>query len=267
MTLGKVMAAVFSAYIPTIILVPAIFKLLKRGGAVVYNYRGRPVINAGGLGLLLGAIPSLFFLGVPPFFLTALLGMALLGLLDDLLGSGEARGMRGHFARLLRGELTTGAVKALGGGFLALWLATRIKTSIAEILLAALCIALMTNTLNLLDLRPGRALKFFWLGVCAFIWFHPGAALYLCPLAGASLAYLPYEMAEEGMLGDTGANVLGLALGAAAAWALPAATQAALVAFLLLLHLYAEKYSLTRAIETRPWLAFFDRLGTGRQDN
>ena len=45
--------------------------------------------------------------------LVAALGFFAVGLLDDLAGSGRARGFRGHLRAIIRGELSTGAIKAL----------------------------------------------------------------------------------------------------------------------------------------------------------
>ncbi|MGH9151429.1 MAG: hypothetical protein ACRD03_03265, partial [Acidimicrobiales bacterium] len=42
-------------------------------------------------------------------------GMALVGLLDDLAGGDDARGFRGHLTALAAGRLTTGGAKLLGG--------------------------------------------------------------------------------------------------------------------------------------------------------
>ena len=85
-----------------------------------------------------------------------------------------------------------------------------------DVLLGAGVIAGTANLLNLLDLRPGRALK---------------AGLLLgAPLAGGPArrgrrrrrsapppALLPADLDEEIMLGDTGANALGALLGVALA--------------------------------------------------
>ncbi len=50
----------------------------------------------------------------------AALGFCLVGLLDDIAGTGEERGLRGHLTALLRdGRMTTGGLKLLAGGAIA----------------------------------------------------------------------------------------------------------------------------------------------------
>jgi hypothetical protein len=75
------------------------------------NYRGRPVLYPLGVILLAGA--GLALAAGPSRWLAFLLGVGCLGLTDDLVG-GEPRGLRGHGLALLRGELSTGPIKAVG---------------------------------------------------------------------------------------------------------------------------------------------------------
>jgi hypothetical protein len=95
-----------------------------------------------------------------------------LGLADDVFGTAEARGFRGHLRALAGGRLTTGGLKLLGIGVTALvygaaaaapeWEpSTEPARYVATWLLAALVIALSANLLNLFDLRPGRAIKIY----------------------------------------------------------------------------------------------------------
>ena len=49
----------------------------------------------------------------------AAVGFGLFGLLDDLAGSTARRGFRGHVGALRQGELTTGLLKLVGGGLVA----------------------------------------------------------------------------------------------------------------------------------------------------
>ena len=51
--------------------------------------------------------------------LIVVLGLGLLGLLDDLAGVDEGGGFRGHLRQLARGRLTTGSVKLFGGAAVA----------------------------------------------------------------------------------------------------------------------------------------------------
>ncbi len=258
-------------YLLTFLALPAFLKLLQEGGATRSNYRGEQIPT--GVGFLF--IPVYFltvlllfkWYGGEPlfFFLLGIVFFACLGIIDDLLGSRSSRGLKGHFGSLLRGKLTTGALKALGGGIGAVLLAVMSFPSRPwwEVLTGALVMALSANTINLFDLRPGRAIKIF------FLWFFVllGAkgsgvsVVLLFPLFGCLLAYAPYDLGAKGMLGDTGANLLGISLGMATAWVLPFATQLVVVGLLVLLHLFTESSSLTKVIEENRILRFLDHLG------
>lgn len=106
-------------------------------------------------------------------------GSVALGLADDAFGDRSIRGFRGHLSALAAGRLTTGMVKLLGIGMLAMIAATGIAAAIGQVdswvtsaqggaqqafviaawVLATIVIALSANLVNLTDLRPGRALK------------------------------------------------------------------------------------------------------------
>jgi UDP-GlcNAc:undecaprenyl-phosphate/decaprenyl-phosphate GlcNAc-1-phosphate transferase len=148
-------------------------------------------------------------------------------------------------------------VKALGGAALALALAWSVRPG-PFVLLSAALIALTANAFNLLDLRPLRTLKLFWLlgGLLAV----PGPPL-LRHLLVLSLLYAPLEARRRLMLGDTGSNALGGAVGMVSVLLLPVWAQALTVLLLLAFHLWAERYSLTAWIEAHPLAKRLDDLG------
>jgi UDP-N-acetylmuramyl pentapeptide phosphotransferase/UDP-N-acetylglucosamine-1-phosphate transferase len=123
---------------------------------------------------------------------------------------------------------------------------------------SALLIALSANLLNLLDLRPLRTLKGFWLLSAGLLW---AADPLLSLLWGLSLPYARLEARRRVMLGDTGANALGGVVGVSAALLLPLWAQAAVVALLLGFHLWAEKHSLSAWIEAHAWARRIDGWG------
>jgi UDP-N-acetylmuramyl pentapeptide phosphotransferase/UDP-N-acetylglucosamine-1-phosphate transferase len=63
------------------------------------------------------------------------------------------------------------------------------------------------------------------------------------------------------MLGDTGANYLGFALGCWLVMFAPEWLQLLSICLLVYLHWYAEKSSITKAIEHNRVLQWIDRLG------
>ncbi|MGQ9696472.1 MAG: hypothetical protein ACUVRO_00570 [Armatimonadota bacterium] len=200
-------------------------------------------------------------------FIGTALYFAVLGLVDDIYGNGSVRGIRGHLAALLRGKITTGAVKALGGGVGALAVAfTTPHGGVPDALLNALLVVLCANALNLLDTRPARAGSAYVLFAIPVMVLWPASktppALPALLLA-ALLAYLPAERRRQTMMGDTGSNMLGAVLGLYCAAALSLTAKMAAAAALIWLHVYTEKHSLSEVIEKRPLLAWLDHALRG----
>jgi UDP-GlcNAc:undecaprenyl-phosphate/decaprenyl-phosphate GlcNAc-1-phosphate transferase len=185
--------------------------------------------------------------------IVAAVGAAAFGAYDDLAGSGERRGFRGHLGALRHGEVTTGTVKLGGIGVTALLSAVVTGGPATDIILNAGLVAGGANLLNLFDLRPGRAIK------VAVAIGTPGAMATAAPVA-AALALLPEDLGERAMLGDAGANALGALLGARAA-VLPRPARLALLAGIAGLTAASEKVSFTKVIERTPALRWLDMLG------
>jgi UDP-GlcNAc:undecaprenyl-phosphate/decaprenyl-phosphate GlcNAc-1-phosphate transferase len=190
-------------------------------------------------------------------------GAAAFGAYDDLAGSGDRRGFRGHFGALRHGEVTTGTVKLGGIGVTGIVSAALAGGSALDVILNAGLIAGGANLINLFDLRPGRAIK---VAAAAGALIAPagalGAAPPLAPLPplAAALALLAEDLGERAMLGDCGANALGAMLGAAAA-GLPRSARVALLAGIAALTVASEKVSFTKVIERTPALRWLDMLG------
>ena len=86
-------------------------------------------------------------------------------------------------------------------------------------------------------------------------WMLAAAAL------GGLAVYAPWDLNEEAMLGDAGANSQGALLGAALAASLGLLGAAVTLALLLALHAYTENHSLSRLIERVPLLRRIDAWG------
>ncbi len=195
-------------------------------------------------------------------------GAAAFGAYDDLAGSGDRRGFRGHLGALRHGEVTTGAVKLGGIGATGIVSAVLAGGSPADAVINAGLVAGGANLLNLFDLRPGRAIK---VAVASGVLIGAagqddvaaprlGAALAVLPPLAAALALLPEDLGERAMLGDAGANALGAMLGASAA-GLPRTARIALLAGITGLTAASEKVSFTKVIERTPALRRLDMLG------
>jgi UDP-GlcNAc:undecaprenyl-phosphate GlcNAc-1-phosphate transferase len=227
------------------------------------NFQGRPIGSAGGLLFLIGAAWAAHFGGLVDVLLAAgAAAFGLLGLIDDRWGDHSYKGLGGHLRAAGAGKLTTGLVKAVGGGLVALGVAWVLRPGPWALLSGAL-IALCANLANLLDLRPLRTLKLFWAGSLATSAWAPPFLLFLL---GLSIPYAFLEARRKVMLGDTGSNTLGAALGLSGAWILPLWAQGALVALLVLFHAWAERHSLTAWIEAHPWAKAIDRWGWNAEE-
>lgn len=261
------------------IFFPLVIRMLTASGRWQENFRGDsiptsagvlfiPVLAFAELALILIA-PEALQTGTVAFqqniaFAGLVAGLCVLGLIDDVYGGRRARGFRGHLAALLKGEPTTGLIKAAGGGLLALaaasWLAAQPSF---EILTDGLLIALAINLFNLLDLRPGRALKWWFWALAMLLAFTPGreAWLFVAIAAGAALWLFPYDLKARVMLGDAGSNVLGGVAGFAAVATLGSAPRLVILLVLIALNLVSEKWSFSAIIDAVPPLRWFDELG------
>jgi len=158
-------------------IAPAVLRALGAGGHTKANYRGRELPFPLGVLTLAAAVLALIPLELlqrlasarllhPELLPIALyaLGVIALGLVDDVFGAPppgrpQRRGWRGHGAAALRGEVSTGVLKAAGSLGLALLAMSYRNLSDGRWLLAAAVLVLATNLFNLLDLRPGRSIK------------------------------------------------------------------------------------------------------------
>ncbi len=245
------------------------YALLNRrppGGAKLWsrtNHRGEPVTLLEGPAVAAGAMVGA--LAVHPAIAAAGAGAAAFGGYDDLAGSGDRRGFRGHISALAEGEVTTGAVKLAGIGATGLASSVMAGGSPADVVINTGLIAGGANLLNLFDLRPGRAIKVTIGSACLIsaLAGKDGAAATAATAVpvGAALALLPEDLGERAMLGDCGANALGAMLGTAAAVTLPRPARLALLAGIAGLTAASEKVSFTKVIERAPALRWLDMLG------
>ena len=184
------------------------------------------------------------------------------GILDDIIGNRDVSGLKGHFKSLLNGKLTTGGFKALFGGFIGLVISIAISKNIYDIVINTLIIALSTNLMNLLDLRPGRAIKGY-LVISIVLLFTLGEYTrnLLLLIFPNVIAYFNQDLKAKAMMGDTGSNVLGISIGILFVMGYSLKVRLIWLAFLIFIHILTEKYSLTKIIENNKFLNFIDKLG------
>ncbi|GHG53660.1 hypothetical protein GCM10011331_19370 [Flavimobilis marinus] len=193
-------------------------------------------------------------------------GAGAFGLHDDLHEDTKVKGLRGHLGALREGTVTTGALKVAGIGasaFVAAVLLTRGRgpARAADVVVNTGLIAGTANLLNLLDLRPGRALKAGSAVAAALVLGGPGVARGAgCAVLGAAAAAAPADLAERDMLGDSGANALGAVLGAGLSTA-PRPVRLLALTGVVGLTLASERVSFSRVIEQTPALRRIDSWG------
>lgn len=264
------LAGLAAAFLLARRLTPSLAAFLARRGLLAASYRREPIPTCLGLVVLAAALPG--YIGAATLLpgeraavmgtASAVLLAALAGLVDDVAGEGDPKGVRGHLAALRGGRWTAGTLKAAGLAGAGLLAAAATATDAVRFALTTLLVPLAANAVNGFDLRPGRAGKAFLAGALLLaVMRAPLGLLLVAPLAGGLAGYLPWDLRGRVMLGDAGANLLGAGLGVAAALTLPPAGQAAALALLLALHLIVERRSLSTAIERSPFLRALDGLG------
>ncbi|MGA8980606.1 MAG: hypothetical protein WB473_15965 [Pedococcus sp.] len=244
------------------------------GGAARWdrtNHAGGTVTLLEGPAYAVGAACAAGLAGAGPGPVLAATAAAGFGALDDLAGDSSSKGLKGHLGALARGEVTTGAVKILGLGLTGLATAALVDgrtrghdpggaPTLLDTVVGGAVVAGSANLLNLLDLRPGRALK------VAVVWgvlaaSRPPSAAAGAAAAGAGLGLLRPDLHGRAMLGDTGANSAGAVLGVALVQATGRRGRLLSLTLLSALTLASEKVSFTKVIESTPVLRDLDALG------
>lgn len=191
-----------------------------------------------------------------------IMGAGFFGLFDDLLGNREHSGFKGHIGAIFKGKLTTGALKAVGIPVVAVFAFSLISNGVLEIIGNAVLVALFVNTLNLLDLRPGRAIKVYIPLQLIFIILATGTlGSSAAALTGITIVLLIPDLREEIMLGDIGSNTLGGILGFCFAYAFDWDIKLPVIVLLILLQLLTERYSISAIVEQVAPLRVLDNLG------
>jgi UDP-GlcNAc:undecaprenyl-phosphate GlcNAc-1-phosphate transferase len=209
-------------------------------------------------------------IGATALVIAAVAGFCVLGLLDDLAAVGDDRGFTGHLRALAQGRLTTGGLKLVGGGLLAVVVSGMVhQGGVGALFVDALLVALGANVGNLFDRAPGRTIKVGAFAMVAVVLLASsadraqltGVALML----GAALGLLGFDLGEQLMLGDAGSNAIGAtaALGVVLTCGLP--VRIGVLVVLLALNVASERVSFSRVIDAVGPLRFLDRLGRNQR--
>jgi len=285
----KILVPLFVWYAACVIagigVMKVVYEALLHGEHVRRNFQGRDIPASLGIGFVLLAIleaaAAIFVAGpanaMKAMSLLALVcGFGILGLIDDLVQTREKGGIAGHLKNMGKtGRVSTALIKAIFGviiSFAVVALNNHGKSMpFLLVLMDALIIALGANAVNLLDVKPGRAIKGFTFVIAviviASLAMRPGASLdpmtawLIVPFVLWALASWPYDLGCRAMAGDAGSNVLGAVLGLTLVWELSPSSR--FIAFLLLIayHAVAEIGSISAIIQRVPPLRALDNFG------
>jgi UDP-GlcNAc:undecaprenyl-phosphate GlcNAc-1-phosphate transferase len=253
---------------------------MARSGFARQNYRGRAVAFPAGAVLVACSLVALVPLAVlddradldlldPELrrWAVYVLGVALLGLMDDALGRGPdaaaPRGWRAHARAVAAGRFSTGFIKAVGALGLAAYATSGLGRHDLGYVADLVLLLLTTNLFNLLDLRPGRVEKVFvalLAGLCIGAWTVAPLDL-LGLFIGPVLVGAAFTLRERAMLGDTGSNLVGALAGISLLITLGDAGRIVALALVAALNVYGEFRSISRTIEGIPLLRSLDSWG------
>ena len=253
---------------------------MRRSGLARENYRGRRVAFPAGAVLVACSLIALAPLAVlddraDPDLLgpdlrrwtVYVLGVALLGVIDDALGRGDEpatpRGWRGHARALASGRFSTGAIKAIGALALAAYATSGLGQRDFAYAADLALLLLTTNLFNLLDLRPGRVEKVFVaLLACLCVGALTATPIELLGIfIGPVLIGAVYTLRERAMLGDTGSNLVGALAGISLLVTLGQTGVYVALGIVVALNIFGEFRSISRTIEGVPLLRSLDSLG------
>lgn len=242
------------------------------------SYKGTMIPGAAGMLMWLLVLASWTLVEAGPFghlapqrgwgdYVVAFGIVALSGFVDDCFGDTAVKGLAGHWRALRQGIVTTGAIKAAAALWAAVVVTSSYETGAPARWTGAALIVLMTNAVNLLDVRPGRALKGFaaaalpaiGAGVLAGTAWDKLACM--APVLTGAVALVRDDLRGKLMLGDTGANALGFAAGCWLVWFIPWPLQICVILLLIGLHMLTMRRSLTAIIAGNRLLEWLDQAG------
>ena len=250
-------------------------KIFANAGLKKSNYRGKIIPFSGGITILAGITAGLMiFYSLKlisafkmSFFLISLSIVYLIGLIDDLLGDKNIKGIKNNLNLVFKKKLSTSSIKAIAILIASCYIYYFFNEEMW--LMKGILTSLVTNTFNEFDLRPGRCIKLYYfifilLSFALIRWTRDAYLITFIVLA----AYYYFDAYEYSMLGDGGSNLIGFVSGlmiteaSGRLW-----ITLTLVAGLSLLQLLLDRYSLTSGISSIPLIDNIDKFLTVREDD
>lgn len=256
----------------TLTCIPLVHNMLTKSGMLRDNFRGEKIPVSMGIAfippILINGIILVYCNVIPEknlnvfILLFAVMAMSAVGVIDDILGDRSVTGLKGHISLLLKGRLTTGGLKAVSGGLVGLCVGAAVSDSVLGIIISGAVVALSTNLINLFDLRPARAIKvYFLIAIFIFLFATINQKEIMAVVLPVTWAYFYYDAQAKSMMGDAGSNVLGVSIGVFIVEFFDIKVQIGWLIFVLAIHLLAEKFSISKIIDSNKFLLFLDQLG------
>jgi UDP-GlcNAc:undecaprenyl-phosphate/decaprenyl-phosphate GlcNAc-1-phosphate transferase len=248
----------------------AVVQFLTARKMVCSNYQGNPIPTSVGILIPITNIAAFPWVFGKPYEETFIIQMVCLGIMsyvgwrDDRLGGEEAKGIKGHVRYVLKERrLSMGLWKALTGCGLAACLSAVFSSSLWLFVMHWLIISLLTNLINLFDLRPGRALKGYFLLFILLLGLSYRMMPFPLWFPTVFTACFLFQKDLKGMimLGDAGSNVLGMVLGFWIVLYAPLLLKIVVAVIAITVHIYAEKKSISQLIQSTSLLHWLDMLG------
>lgn len=245
------------------------FRLTKK------NYKGILVPYSGGTIIFFSLIASFFIFFktdrisiIKFFYFTAISFVVYLtGMVDDILGDGKIKGVKNNILSLIKWTFSTGIIKAIVIFSTSLFIHYFFNEEYWY--LKGIITAFTANLFNLMDLRPGRCIKLYFI-ISAFLYFgflRWTGELYFM-LFTILIGYYYFEAYGYSMLGDSGSNLIGFLVGLMQSEMLATGLLPLVInmVLLLLIQIILDRWSLTKIIESNYWVDYLDRFFTERQE-
>ncbi len=257
------------SFILALVFVQPLKHMLSKTILLESNFRGEKIPNGMGVGFVFSQFITLSILNYFEYnrnlnlYLLGMVFISFLGLLDDTIGTDEYKGFKGHIGAFLKGKLTTGNLKAILGFFTSLYISSFFSKDYLNLVLNSLLLALSINTMNLFDLRPGRAIKVFCIAsfILLTINIKSDNMSIILALLGFLSIYIVDDLKALSMMGDSGSNLLGYSLGFYVVVNFSLMFRVSFLFFVIFLNYLSERKSFSEIISNNKILNYIDMLG------
>lgn len=243
--------------------------LFEKVGFTAINFKGKIIpYNLGMIVIYSYALSFYMYRHETDMFTTAafiyIVGIWLLGFIDDIFGIKEPKGIKGHFTYAYNHSvMTTGLVKMFGTIVFALgYVFTLPQKDFRTTVLTCILLVGFPYVMNAFDTKPLRVWKVSFLWIIAHSFIFQVISIHIIFIV-VLLCYIlfSFEAKEIAMLGDNGATVIGAMIALIVIhYSVPVVSYSA-VAFVIVIGMIAERSSISLFIDRFFILKKIDQLG------